>query len=266
MADFVSLGLVSRLSRSSLSATEQAEKVTDKHLAVLCSDCEIRCVSLPSQNTLYKERFQEGLFVVKAEAIIVKDSVCLAALASNGHVMVYSLPSLRPLLNVNYVKQFDVRVARTLDFGNHGHAVYMCTATEMQKITVSADMCRQQADMLCEPFIVKENPEAPKQSFLKNLFGSGPSVLDRQELFGTSGKASHGIATLVPGAALQAANANATGLAGDLARTRMALDERGEKLGKLEDRTESMRDRAKEFSMNATMLANKYKDQKWYQL
>ena len=53
---------------------------------------------------------------------------------------------------------------------------------------------------------------------------------------GSSGKASHGVATLVPGAALQAANANATGLAADLARTRMALDERGEKLGKLEDR------------------------------
>ena len=31
-------------------------------------------------------------------------------------------------------------------------------------------------------------------------------------------------------------------------------------------RTEAMRDRAKEFSMNASMLANKYKDQKWYQL
>ena len=65
-------GLVSRLSRSSLSATEQAERVADKHIAVLCSDCEIRCVSLPSQNNLYKERFQDGLFVVKAEAIIVK--------------------------------------------------------------------------------------------------------------------------------------------------------------------------------------------------
>lgn len=60
------------MSRSSMSATEQAERASDKHIAVVCSDCEIRCISLPSQNTLYKERFNDSVFVVKAEAIIVK--------------------------------------------------------------------------------------------------------------------------------------------------------------------------------------------------
>lgn len=119
--------------------------------------------------------------------------------------------------------------------------------------------------MQCEAFVAKDNPEPPKQSFLKNLFGSGPSVLDRQELckcrqllflllltacfrllisplcdivVGTSGKASHGVATFLPGTAMQAAQANAAGVASEVARTRQALDERGEKLSQLDKRSD----------------------------
>jgi hypothetical protein len=47
-----------------------------------------------------------------------------------------------------------------------------------------------------------EMPEAPKQGFLKGLFGGGPRPLDREELFGeASGKASTSLAKSVPGAA-----------------------------------------------------------------
>ena len=46
-----------------------------------------------------------------------------------------------------------------------------------------------------------ELPEAPKQSFLKGLFGGGPKPLDREELFGeTSGKPSSSLAKNIPGA------------------------------------------------------------------
>ena len=49
-------------------------------------------------------------------------------------------------------------------------------------------------------------PEAPKQGFLKGLFGGGPRPLDREELFGeASGKASTSLAKSVPGAASLAA-------------------------------------------------------------
>lgn len=72
--------------------------------------------------------------------VSLTDSVSLACLASNGNILVYSLPSLKPLLNVKYVNEFDVRISRTFDFGNHGHGIYMCTATELLKFTISADM------------------------------------------------------------------------------------------------------------------------------
>ena len=71
---------------------------------------------------------------------LVVESACLSCLASNGNLMIYSLPSLRVLLNYNYFTQFHIRIVRTLEFSNHGHAMYMCSANEVQKITVSADM------------------------------------------------------------------------------------------------------------------------------
>ncbi len=45
-------------------------------------------------------------------------------------------------------------------------------------------------------------PEEPKQGFLKGLFGGGPKILDREELFGeSSGKASTSLAKVIPGQA-----------------------------------------------------------------
>ena len=47
-------------------------------------------------------------------------------------------------------------------------------------------------------------PEAPRQGFLKGLFGGGPRPLDREELFGenTAGKASSSLAKTIPGTKL----------------------------------------------------------------
>ena len=45
-----------------------------------------------------------------------------------------------------------------------------------------------------------------------------------------------------------------------------SLNERGEKLQSLEDRTQEMRDKAEQYSKNAHALAQKFKDKKWYQI
>lgn len=85
----------------------------------------------------------------------------------------------------------------------------------------------------------------------------------------------------------------ASGVVGDLARARIALDERGQKLGELEERTAAMMASAESFSKHAhdvctvhffdylivftvslsltrfvscPQMMLKYKDKKWYQL
>lgn len=37
------------------------------------------------------------------------DSACLACYVANGHVMILSLPSLKPLLDIDYLMMTDIR-------------------------------------------------------------------------------------------------------------------------------------------------------------
>lgn len=53
----------------------------------------------------------------------------------------HSLPSLRPLLDVNYLPLTDMRIARTFCFSNVGQAMYMTSPTEIQRITYSQETC-----------------------------------------------------------------------------------------------------------------------------
>lgn len=53
----------------------------------------------------------------------------------------YSLPSLRPLLDVNYLPLADMRIARTFCFTHRGQALYLSSPTEIQRITYSQEMC-----------------------------------------------------------------------------------------------------------------------------
>lgn len=53
----------------------------------------------------------------------------------------HSLPSLRPLMDVNYLPMTDMRIARTFCFTNGGQALYLSSPTEIQRITYSQEMC-----------------------------------------------------------------------------------------------------------------------------
>jgi len=67
-----------------------------------------------------------------------------------------------------------------------------------------------------------------------------------------AGKGSRSLAQHIPGqAGMEGMKVAARGVAGDLARARIALDERGQKLGELEDRTALMMTGAETFSKHA---------------
>ncbi len=53
----------------------------------------------------------------------------------------FSLPGLRPLLDVNYLPLTDMRIARTFCFTNLGQALYLTSPTEIQRITYSQEVC-----------------------------------------------------------------------------------------------------------------------------
>lgn len=114
-----------------------------------------------------------------------------------------------------------------------------------------------------------EMPEPPKEGFFKGLFGGGVRPLDREELFGEStGKAGRGVARHIPGPAANLENLTykAGSVAAEVQKTRQALNERGDKLGMLEDRTQRMANEAENFSNAAHQLMVRCRERKWYQL
>ncbi|XP_033741002.1 syntaxin-binding protein 5-like isoform X1 [Pecten maximus] len=242
-------------------------EISDKQYAIICSEKQARVVSLPSQTCPYKTRITDASFVVRADVVSLRDSVCLACYIANGHITVFSLPSLKPLLDLDFLPLTDLRIARTFGFSSNGHACYLCSPTEIQKISFSADISDNLNEMLADLFLPCETPEAPKQGFLKSLFGGGTSTLDREELFGEmSGKGPRGLATRLPGTGgMQHLQTQTTSATGEVGRAHKAFIERGEKLSDLGDRSEQMTMQAESFATASHQLMLKYKDKKWYQ-
>ncbi|XP_055719724.1 syntaxin-binding protein 5-like isoform X6 [Salvelinus fontinalis] len=241
----------------------------DSQYAVVCSEKQAKVVGLPSQSCFFKHNITESSFVLRADVVQMAAGLCLACFCANGHIMALSLPSLRPLLDVNYLPLTDMRIARTFCFSNLGQAMYLTSPTEIQRITYSQETCDNLQEMMGELFTPIETPEAPNRGFFKGLFGGGAQSLDREDLFGetAAGKASRSLAQHIPGPqGMEGMKGAASGVVGDLARARIALDERGQKLGELEDRTAAMMSSADSFSKHAHDMKLKYKDKKWYQL
>ncbi|XP_077072144.1 syntaxin-binding protein 5-like isoform X5 [Siphateles boraxobius] len=250
------------------SASSSQEASGDCHLAVVCSERQAKVFLMPTQACLYVHNITESSFVLRADVVSVCNSVCLACFCANGHIMTLSLPSLRPLLDVNYLPLTDMRIARTFCFTNGGQALYLCSPTEIQRITYSQEMCDNLQEMLGELFTPIETPEAQNRGFLKGFFGGNAQTFDREELFGeaSAGKGSRSLAQHIPGqGGMEGMKAAAGGVVGELARARIALDERGQRLGELEERTALMMTSAETFSKHAHEMMLKCKDKKWYQ-
>ncbi|XP_039086814.1 syntaxin-binding protein 5 isoform X3 [Hyaena hyaena] len=245
-----------------------SQEIIENQYAVICSEKQAKVISLPTQNCAYKQNITETSFVLRGDIVALNNSICLACFCANGHIMTFSLPSLRPLLDVYYLPLTNMRIARTFCFTNNGQALYLVSPTEIQRLTYSQETCENLQEMLGELFTPVETPEAPNRGFFKGLFGGGAQSLDREELFGesSSGKASRSLAQHIPGpGGIEGVKGAASGVVGELARARLALDERGQKLGDLEERTAAMLSSADSFSKHAHEMMLKYKDKKWYQ-
>ncbi|XP_068970295.1 syntaxin-binding protein 5 isoform X4 [Bombus flavifrons] len=245
------------------------EGFEDRQFVVLASEKQARVVALPSQNCQYRQQLAESHIVIKAEITSLKDNVCLVCYISNGHIATYSLPSLRPLIDVDFLPLIDLRIAKTLCFSNRGHGLYLSSPTEIQKFSVSSQFCGELTEMMGDLFTGHDMPEPPKESFFKGLFGGGSRSLDREELFGeSSGRASRTVAKHIPGpnAATENMRERVTTATGEVNVAHQMVLERGEKLSQLEERTGRMMSEAEGFSQSAHGLMLKYKDKKWYQL
>ncbi|KAH9495415.1 Syntaxin-binding protein 5, partial [Bulinus truncatus] len=127
-------------SKPKISPTSSTEINNDRQFAIICSEKQARAISLPSQTCAFKVKVTETSFVVRAEVVGMKESVCLMCYVANGHIVAFSLPSLKPLFDADFLPLTDYRVARTFCFSNNGHAMFLCSPSEIQKITYSAEI------------------------------------------------------------------------------------------------------------------------------
>jgi len=193
---------------------------------------------------------------------------CLVCYTADGFMKAYTLPSLRPMLDMYYIAMSTPRIGRTMNISNYGHGIFFSNPTELQKFSISSEFMRQLPEMTGQVFTnAIPMPEPPKKNILFNLFASGPKPCDREELFGeTAGKASSTIAKHIPGAGMAHLEAKSISSGSEISKAKMAALERGQKLNELEDRTEQMANEAKEYAKTSNKLLHKYKDKKWYQL
>ncbi|XP_060226344.1 syntaxin-binding protein 5-like isoform X5 [Meriones unguiculatus] len=251
-----------------MNYSSSSQEIGDHQYTIICSEKQAKVFSLPSQTCLYVHNITETSFILQADVVVMCSSACLACFCANGHIMIMSLPSLRPMLDVNYLPLTDMRIARTFCFTNEGQALYLVSPTEIQRLTYSQEMCDNIQDMVGDLFTPIETPEAQNRGFLKGLFGGSGQTFDREELFGeaSAGKASRSLAQHIPGpGSIEGMKGAAGGVMGELTRARIALDERGQRLGELEEKTAGMMTSAEAFSKHAHELMLKYKDKKWYQ-
>lgn len=116
----------------------------DRQFIAIASEKQAGVFALPSQNCVYRKKLVDFDFIVKAEIISMKgedtrnggrceldakshppfstipDSVCLICYASNGHLMVFTLPSLKPLLEVDFLPLADLRYVGKIENGGVG--------------------------------------------------------------------------------------------------------------------------------------------------
>lgn len=182
-------------------------------------------------------------------------------------------------------------------FASNGHCLFAPSDCELCKFTISAHYKTLLNDMLGSLFVPRELPEMPRANFFKSLFSvansTSKAVSGRDELFSESANKTHlqsssrnktcsGNTSNISGQGSSGAICSQSGnqttsnieklrsgttssFGQELRFAREGLDERGEKLSDVEDRTLQMMNTSENYASAAHQLAQKFKDKKWYQ-
>ena len=118
----------------------------DQQVAVFCSDKSSVVYALPSQRQMYSQTINESSNVVTAKIINFgggRYTPCLVCFTADGFLKAYTLPSLRPMLDMYYIAMSTPRIGRTMNISNYGHGIFFSNPTELQKFSISSEFMRQ---------------------------------------------------------------------------------------------------------------------------
>ncbi|XP_065648089.1 syntaxin-binding protein 5 isoform X2 [Hydra vulgaris] len=252
-------------STCSLASTESSEK----QYICITTEKSIKVLILPWFKTHASvDPVGVDAFIVKADSMPVEGGNCLGCLTTDGFLKIFSLPSLHPLLDLQCgISLADYRMIKTFTFGKSGEAIFLSSPTEIQRIVFTKHKEESFSDDQGCLFTLCQLPQPKPRGFFETLFGSTPSGLDRDELFGPkSGALTRHVAVHKPGSGMETLRCQTDSTASAVSKAQMLLIERGQNLSHLEETTARMNEHAQGFSSAAKALADKYQRKKWYQL
>ena len=129
-----------------VTGTTTSTPTGDQQVAIFCSEKSSTVFALPSQKQMYCQTINESSNVVHAEIINFgggRYTPCLVCYTADGFIKAYTLPSLRPMLDIYYIAMSTPRIGRTMNISDYGHGIYFSNPTEMQKFSISSDFMRQ---------------------------------------------------------------------------------------------------------------------------
>ena len=89
----------------------------DQQVVVFCTEKSAAVYSLPSQRQMYMQTINESSNVISASVINfggVKYTPALVAFTNDGFIKVFSLPSLRSMLDMYFVANSHPRIGKNL--------------------------------------------------------------------------------------------------------------------------------------------------------
>lgn len=203
----------------------------------------------------------------------------LATYLATGSLVVHSLPKLALLLEADFVPYSHPQVAASMRFSRQGHALYQPSPGELCKFTLSAQYKALVNEMAGALYVAREMPEGPARAatsaanqFFKSLLAATTNLANnaanrqsaRDELFGETVSSSRSLAKHITCGGMDKLRQNTFGT-DEFSIARENLDERGEKLSEIEDRTYQMMIQSESYAQTANQLVQKFKDKKWYQ-
>uniref|UniRef100_A0AC34QQY3 V-SNARE coiled-coil homology domain-containing protein n=1 Tax=Panagrolaimus sp. JU765 TaxID=591449 RepID=A0AC34QQY3_9BILA len=268
------------LTRASFSPTTNPEVGLPSpeelaHLAIFVSEYDIKVVALPSYQQIYVHR--PDIPLVKARTTHIRGFPVLICLSAAGNVVIFSLPSLRPLFQQPLFKgsvEYDDPICQKTEFSEHGLGMYMASPSELQKFTVCSDLASQVDDCAGELFVPVDMPEPPKTSFLKGvstLFAGQKEAIDVDTILAEKPSTAavvgmKSIARPIPVNNMDPINSKNVSAGQAAMQALQNLNERGERLQNVIDATENLRNNAVNLQSRSKALVEKYEKKKWYQL
>lgn len=181
-----------------------------QQLLLIVSERQARVVALPSQQMIGKCILSPSTSAARADVVYMKtlDAHCLFVYFTNGEIVVYALPSLRIIKELELEPlSNEFLIESNINFNLDGHLVHFASPSELAKYCANSAL--HDNLMALKPTLAKdiEIPEPPKQGnsnnkksnfkmlintifnpksclgFIKAIFSVGSAPFEKDEVF-----------------------------------------------------------------------------------